>query len=158
MKDQCIGMNITQKLRIKNAATKYRYLIESEFLWVSRLFVLNYSNQDGNSKRYKARRYYLPIGVFKNCNVIINGNKFYDQPIDSDIKEYKEIRKLTIGQGENYTTGFLLDDDYIKNHYRLIAANLSRQKELDADVKAIQQIEFVGQLKDPDDANVDCKR
>ena len=38
----------------------------------------------------------------------------------------------------------MLDYDYIKNHYRLIAVDLSRQKELDADPKAIQQIEFVG--------------
>ena len=76
--------------------------------------------------------------------------KFYDQAIDSDIKWYKEIRKLTTGQGEDYTTGCLLDYDYIKNHYRLIAVDLSRQKELDADPKAIQQIKFVGLLKNPD--------
>ena len=41
----------------------------------------------------------------------------------------------------------LLDYYYMKNHYRLIAVDLSRQKELDADPKSIQQIEFVGQLK-----------
>ena len=64
------------------------------------------------------------------------------------------MRKLTTGPGEDYTTLFLLDYDYIKNHYRLIAVDLSRQKELDADPKAIQQIEFVGQLKNPDDAVV----
>ena len=52
---------------------------------------------------------------------------------------------LLKGQGEDYTTGCLLDYEYIKNHYRLI--DLSRQKELDAYPKAIQQIEFVGQLK-----------
>ena len=47
--------------------------------------------------------------------------KLYDQPIDSDIKQYEEIRKLTIGQEEDYTNGCLLDCDYMKNHYRLIA-------------------------------------
>ena len=83
----------------------------------------------------------------KNYNVIINGKNFYDQPIDSDVKRYIEIRKVTSGQGEDYITGCLLDYDYVKNQYRLIAANLSRQKELDADPKAIQEIEFVGQLK-----------
>ena len=41
----------------------------------------------------------------------------------------------------------MLDFYYIKNHYRLIAVDLSRQKELDSDPKALQQIEFVGQLK-----------
>ena len=45
----------------------------------------------------------------------------------------------------------MLDYDYIKNHYKLIAVALSRQKELDADPKVIQQIEFVGQLKEVDD-------
>ena len=87
-------------------------------------------------------------------NVIINEN-FYDQPIDSYIKRYKEIRKLTTGQGKDYTNGYLLDYDYIKNHYRLIAVNLSRQKELDTDSEAIQKMEFVGQLKNPDNAIVD---
>ena len=72
---------------------------------------------------------------------------FYYQSINSDIKQYEEIRELTTGQGEDYTTGYLLDYDYVKNHYSLIAVDLSRQKELDADPKVIQQIEFVGQLK-----------
>ena len=72
---------------------------------------------------------------------------FYEKSIDSDVKRYKEITKLTGGQGENYTTGCLLDYEYLKNHYRLIAADLSTQKELDADIKAIRQIEFVGELK-----------
>ena len=44
---------------------------------------------------------------------------FYDQTTDSDIKRYEEIWKLTTGQGEDDTTGCLLDYDYIKNHYRL---------------------------------------
>ena len=48
---------------------------------------------------------------------------------------------------KDYTIGFLLDYDNIKNHYRLIAVDLSRQKVLDADPKAIQQIEFIGQIK-----------
>ena len=85
--------------------------------------------------------------------MIINGKNFYDQPIDSDIKRSEEIRKLTTGLGEDYTTGYLLDHDYIKNHYRLIEIDLSRQKELDADPKAIQQIEFVKQSKNEDGIN-----
>ena len=58
----------------------------------------------------------------------------------------KKIRKLTTGQSEDYTTGLLLillDHEYVKNHYALIVVDLSRKKELDADPKAIQQIEFV---------------
>ena len=58
------------------------------------MFVLVYSNVDDNAKRYKARRYYLPEGVIKNYNVIIIGRNFYDQPIDSDINQYEDIKKL----------------------------------------------------------------
>ena len=92
------------------------------------MFVLVYLNEDPDSERFKAKRYYLPKDRIKNYNVIINGKNFYDQVIDSDIKRYEEIRKLTTGEGEDYTTGCLLDYDYIKNNYRLIAIDLSRQK------------------------------
>ena len=47
-----------------------------------------------------------------------------------------------IGKAEDYTTGSLLDYDYFKNHYKLVAVDLSKQKELDADPRPIQQIEF----------------
>ena len=60
--------------------------------------------------------------------MIINGEKFYDQATDSDIKRYEDIRKLTTGQDEDYTTGCLLDYEYIKNNYSLKAVDLSRQK------------------------------
>ena len=114
---------------------------------VNRLFVLGYTNHGHNAKRFNSWKWYLPKGITKNYNVIINVKNFYNQPTDSNIKQYEVIRKLTTGQGEDYTTRCLLNYDYIKNHYRLIAVDLSRQKELDADPKAIQQIEFVGQLK-----------
>ena len=41
---------------------------------------------------------------------------------------YEKIRKLTTGKGEDYTTRCLLDYDYIKNYYRLLAFDLSMQK------------------------------
>ena len=72
------------------------------------MFVLVYLS------RFKTRRYYLPKGLIKNYNVIINGKKIYDQPIDSDIKRLEEIRKLPTGKGEDYTTKCLLDYEYIK--------------------------------------------
>ena len=97
----------------------------------------------------------MPKVIIKNYNVIANRKNFFDQPIDSDIKRYEGIRKLITAQDKDYTTGCLLDYDYIKNHYRLIADDLSWQKELDADLKEIQEIEFVGQLKNPDIANTD---
>ena len=78
------------------------------FVGVDRMFVLVYLN------RFKTQRYYLPKGIIKNYNVIINGKKNYDQPIDSDIKRLEEIRKLQTGEGEDYTTKCLLDYEYIK--------------------------------------------
>ena len=75
--------------------------------------------------------------------------------IDSDLKQYEEIKKLKTGQSEYYTTGRLLDYEYFKNHYRLIAVDINRQQELEAHLKAIPQAEFVGQLKNDDDANAD---
>ena len=104
------------------------------------VFVLIYSNSDGNAKRFKAWSYYLQIGFFKNYNFIINWKSSYGQYIDSDIKRYKEIRNLTAGQG--YLTGCLLNYECIKSRYRLIAVYFSTQK-LVADPKAIQQIDLV---------------
>ena len=81
--------------------------MESNFAGVNRLCVLAFTNEAYNSKRFNAWKYYLPKSVIKNYNVIINGKNLYDQAIDSDIKQYKEIRKLTTGQGEDYTTGWI---------------------------------------------------
>ena len=108
------------------------------------MFVLVYTNEGDNAKRFNVQKYYLPKGIIKYYNGIINEKKIYDQVIDSDIKGYEQIRKMTTGQGEDCSTGYLLDYDYTKNHYRCIAVDLSRQKELDADPKTIQQIEFIG--------------
>ena len=64
--------------------------------------------------------------------------------INDLIKQYDEIRKISTGQGDDYTTGCLLDFSYFEKNYRLIVADLSKQKALDADSRAIQQIIFTG--------------
>ena len=71
---------------------------------------------------------------------------FFDQPINNIIKTYENIRKITIGQGDDYTTGCLLDYTYFKKYYKMIAIDLSKQQALDADPKAIQQINFTANL------------
>ena len=63
------------------------------------------------------------------------------------VKQYDEIRKTATGQGEDYTTGCVLDYQNFKDHYNLIAVDLSKQKELDPDSRAIKQIKFYGMLK-----------
>ena len=61
-------------------------------------------------------------------------------------KTYENIRKITTGQGDDYTTGCLLDYAYFKDHYKMIAIDLSKQQALDADPRAIQQINFTANL------------
>ena len=101
-----------------------------------------YSRVDGQPTKNGQRKYYLPRVDLEKYNVIIDGRKFYDNPIESDIKKYRELKKVMIGKGEDYTTGSLIDYNYFKKHYKLVAVDLSKQKELDADPRAIQQIEF----------------
>ena len=72
-----------------------------------------YANHGNNAKKFNARKYYLPKGIINNYNVIINGKNFYDQAVDSDMKWFEEMRKLTTRQSEDYTTRCLLDYDYI---------------------------------------------
>ena len=102
--------------------------LNQNFIWFNRLFVLVSSNEDDNSKRFRAKRYFLLKGIIDNYNVIITDEKnFYEKAVDSDIKWFEEIGKLTAGQGEDYTTRCLLDYNFIKNHYRLMIVDLSRQ-------------------------------
>ena len=81
---------------------------------------------------------FLPRGEIKNYNVLIDGRNVYDQPINELIKQYDEVRKVSTGQGDDYTTGYLLGYAYFKEIYRLIGVDLSKQKALDADPRAIQ--------------------
>ena len=97
-----------------------------------------YNRANDQPTRNGQRKYYLPRIDLNKCNVIIDGRNFYDNPIESDIEKYREM----IGKGEDYTTRSLLDFNCFDKHYKLVAADLSKQKELDADPRAIQQIEF----------------
>ena len=113
------------------------------------MFVLAYNNKEGDNKvsvdSYK--KYFLPRVKIENYNIEIDGRNFYDQPINDSIKQYDEIRKISTGQGDDYTTGCLLDFAYFEKHYRLIAADLSKQKALDTDSRAIQQTIFTRKIK-----------
>ena len=77
---------------------------------------------------------------------MIDGKNFSDQPINSELKTYENIRKIATGQGGDYTTGCLLDYSYFKENYKMIAIDLSKQQVLDADPRAIQQINFTANL------------
>ena len=123
-----------------------RFLLDASFQGVNRLFVLAFTDtNNGNNKveRGSHRKYFLPRVNITNYNVLIDGRNFYDQPINDEIKKYDEIRKIATGKGYDYTTNCLLDHQYFKDHYQLIAVDLSKQKELDADPRAIYKLRFM---------------
>ena len=75
------------------------------------MFVPVYNNTEGNNQVSidSFRKYFLPRVKIENYNIEIDGRNFYDQPINDSIKQYDEIRKKSAGQGDDYTTGCLLD-------------------------------------------------
>ena len=77
---------------------------------------------------------------------MIDGKNFFDQPINSKLKTYENIRIIATGKGDDYTTGCLLDYFYFKENYKMIATDLSKQQTLDANPRAIQQINFTANL------------
>ena len=119
------------------------HLVEPSFQGVSRLFVLAFV---GDDNRTAHDSYYLPIVEIKDYNIMINGENVFDQPIKNNKVTYDNIRKIAIGQGDDYTTGCLLDYPYFKDTYKMIAVDLSKQQALDADPRAIQQINFTANL------------
>ena len=119
------------------------HLIESRFQGVNRLFVLAFENDDD---RTSSDEYYLPTVEIKDYNIMINGENFFDQPIKNKRVTYENIRKIAIGQGDDYATGCLLDYSYFADTYKMIAVDLSKQQALDADFRAIQQINFTANL------------
>ena len=135
---------VKPELIAKNA--NLNHLIQANFQGVNRLFVLVFED---DAQRISKKRYYIPNVEIKDCNVVIDGKSFFDQPINNMIKTYENIRKITIGQGDDYTTGCLLDYTCFKK-YKMIAVDSSKQQALDADPKAIQQINFTANL-DRDD-------
>ena len=110
------------------------YLVEPSFKGRNRLFVLAF---EGDTQRTSHSDYYLPIVEIKDYNIMINGENVFDQPIQNNKVTYKSIRKIATGQGDDYTTGCLLDCSYFMDTYKMIPADLSKQQALDADPRAI---------------------
>ena len=61
---------------------------------------------------------------------MINGKNFFDQPVNNNLRTYDSIRKSSTGQGDDYTTAFLLDYNYCSNYYKMRAIDLSKQQTL----------------------------
>ena len=133
-------------LNIKTFAQKryLNHLINPSFQGVNRLFVLSFENENDRTSH---SIYYIPKVEIKDYNIMIDNKNFFDQPINSMNKTYENIRKIATGQGDYYTTGCLLDYSYFKDHYKMIAIDLSKQQALDADPRSIQQINFTANLE-----------
>ena len=125
-----------------------RFALDAAFQGVNKLFVFAFADTRADEAadapaprnlvpnrviRDSYRKYFVPITSY---NVLIDGRNFYDQSINDSVKKYDEIRKIATGKRDNYATGCLLDYNYFKKNYQLIAVDLSKQRELDADLRA----------------------
>ena len=118
------------------------YLIDPTFTNVNRLFVLTFENE---YDRTSFSEYYLPKVEIEEFNMLIDGKPFFEIPVKNREEAYEAI--IEISKNNNYTTGALLDYEYFKDHYKLIAIDLRKQIELEnPDLK--QQINFIGRLED----------
>ena len=131
----------------QNKNNNFNYLIDPTFGNVNRLFVLSFENENGRTSYYK---YYVPSVEIKVYNVLIDGNTFFELPVKNIEEPYEKIILITDHSGY-YTRDNLLDYEYFKEHYKLIAIDLSKQIELEnKDIK--QQTNFIGNLECDDGA------
>ena len=119
-------------------------LLDASYQGDKRLFVFSYDNTEGNNQVSvdSFKKHFLSWVKNEDYNIEIDRRNFYDQSINDLIKKYEEVRKVLTGQGDDYATGCLMDFSYFKNSYRL-----RKQKALDDDSRAIQQIIFTDKIK-----------
>ena len=141
--------NKVVEIAANNEENYIRELLDSSWQGVKRLFVFAYNNKEGdnNVSVDSYEKYFLQSVKIENYNIEIDRRNFYDQASNDSIRQYDEIRNMPTGQGDDYTTGCLLDFSYFEKNYRLIAVELSKQTALDADSRAVQQIIFTGKRK-----------
>ena len=117
----------TKEINENADANVFKYSnLDPSFQGVNRLFVMTYNRANGQPTRNGQRKYYLPRIDLKKYNVIIDGRNVYDNEIESDIEKYRELKKVMIRKGEDYTTGSLLDFNYFNEHYKLVVVDLSK--------------------------------
>ena len=127
------------------------HLVEPSFQGVNRFFVLVFED---DAQRTSHSGYYLPNVEIKDYNIMINVENFFDQPIKNNKVTYENIKKITTGQGDDYTAGCLLDYSYFMDAYKMIAIDLSKQQTLDAGPRATQQINVTANLDRAGDTRI----
>ena len=122
-----------------------RFSLDVVFQGVNRLFALAFEDTRADEAadtpaprnlvanrviRNSYRKYFFSRVDITSYKVLTDGRNFYDQPINDSVRKYDEIRKIATGKGDNYATGCLLDYNYFKKNYQLVAIDLSKQREL----------------------------
>ena len=123
----------TKELNSDAGDNAFKYInLDPSFQGVNGLFIMACNRlaaaNDNQFNKDSQQIYCLPRNDLNEYNVIIDGRNFYNNPIESDIEKYRELKKVMIGKGEDYTTGSLLDYNYFKKHYKLVAVDLSKKK------------------------------
>ena len=114
------------------------YLTDPSFREMNKLFVVSFE-KIGIEQVIE----YIPTAEIRHCNVMTDdGQNMFGQPVKSDVRTYENIRKIANGQGDAYRTGYLLGYQHFKENCKLIAIDIGKQLALNADLKAIQQINF----------------
>ena len=117
-------------------------LINPTFTDVKRLFVVCYENEND---RTSFSKYYIPKVEIKDFNVLTNKKPFFNIPVKNKEEAYEQI--IEMSKTNEYTTSNLLDYEYFKDHYKLIAIDLSKQIELE-NPDLTQQFNFTGRLEE----------
>ena len=136
--NQYVSKLFTEQAANKTGIT--RFPLDAAFQEVNRLFILAFEDTRADEAadapaqqnlavnrviRTSYRKYFVPRVDITSYNVLIDGRNFYDQPINDLIRKYDEIRKIATRKGDNYASGCLLDYDYFKKNYQLIAVDFS---------------------------------
>ena len=141
-KREIIWNNYRSQMTTEEPNNNLNILIDPTFTNVNRLFVLAYQTADDGQS---FSRLYLPNVMVKDYNVIIDKLAFFDLPIKTKEEAYEKI--IDISRNNEYKTVNMLDYDYFKKHYKLIAIDLSKQQVLQENGDLIQQINFIGRLE-----------
>ena len=98
------------------------YLVDPTFNYVNRLFVSLFKADDDTNSFSK---YYVPSVEVKDYNVLIDGKPFFEIPVKNKEEAYEQV--IEMSKTNDYTAGILLDYEYLKNHYKLNAIDLSKK-------------------------------
>ena len=136
------------KLSVQAPTPYLNFFISASFKEINGLFALSLENNEDTTVHVN-----LSLVEIKNYNVVTDGQNFFDQPVKNNLITYGNIRKILISQGDDYTTGCLLDDNYLDNYYKMMAIDLRKQQGLHTDPKAIQEINFKRNLNQGENIN-----